>query len=193
MTRATSEINAKYMLEEYDGRLALAYRLTSGFDGTFELTEDNRTIIMKMIQPPSVYQARTLYSQAGLTRDNIHVIGMQALMDKQREKDIAAMGQNPDTYIGEIWVKHTVFDLPFEVLPYFIDAAGNETNDVYIEDSRHGDFVFFWLKNANTRKKGTVARTRRRRARSRSRSPGPPPPIEDDDDDGNGVVDMNDL
>ena len=162
----------KFMFQEPDGRLALVYHLESGFDGTFELNEGNNIIYQKQIKSPWMYNAQKVYERLGLTADNVHVVGLQAEMDAQRKRDIAAMGQDPDTYTGEIWTKTLAFELPFEVFPYFIDSKGNETTDVWLDGGDDGEWVFFWLKDASKRKKGTSARINRNRKARRDNGNG---------------------
>lgn len=166
-TMPESNGQTKYMFKEPDGRLALVYHLESGFDGTFELDGANRKVIKKRVKSNWMYNARTVYERLGLTADNVHVVGLQAEMDKQRKKDVRAMGQDPETYNGEIVIEEEAFALPFEVFPYFIDARGNQTTDVWLDGGDHGDWVFFWLRDSSTRKRATAARINRNRNRPR--------------------------
>ena len=123
--------NVKYSFAEPDGRLAFVYHVPSGFDGTFELNEANNKVVKKEIMQPWSYDAVAVYCRMGLTAHNVHVVGLQAEMDAKKRRDIAAMGQNPDEYEGEIFVRTEAFDIGQEVEPFFIDHAGEETTDVW--------------------------------------------------------------
>eukprot|EP00977_Amphora_coffeiformis_P026437 scaffold26354_cov205-Amphora_coffeaeformis.AAC.1 len=160
--------SVKYSFSEPDGRLAYVYHVPSGFDGTFELDEANTKVMKKEIMQPWSYSAEAVYSRLGLTAQNVHVVGLQAVMDAKKRRDIAAMGQNADEYEGQIFVRTVAFDLGEEVEPYFIDHAGEETTDVWIDASDHGgEWVFFWLKKKQSRG-GRSARLNRNRNRRRT-------------------------
>ena len=121
----------------------------------------------KEVMQPWSYDAVAVYSWLGLTAHNVHVVGLQAEMNAKKRRDIAAMGQNPDEYEGEIFVRTEAFDLGTEVEPYFIDNFGDETTDVWIDASRTGgEWVYFWLKKKQSRG-GRSARLNRNRNRSR--------------------------
>ena len=188
--RRVIDNNVKYSFAEPDGRIAFVYHVPSGFDGTFELNDANTKVIKKEIMQLWSYDAEAVYGRLGLTRHNVHVVGLQAEMDAKKRRDIAAMGQNPDEYEGEIFVRTEAFNLEEPVEPYFIDHAGEETTDVWIDASQSGgEWVFFWLKKKQSRG-GRSARLNRNRNRRReegnndSNPRGPRNRVDDEEDDG---------
>ena len=157
----------KYSFSEADGRFGYVYHVPSGFDGTFELSDDGRKVVKKEIMQHWMYDAVAVYERMGLDANNVHVVGLQAAMNEKKKDDIKKMGQNPRTYKGEIWRKTEAFNLGYEAEPYFIDNGGEQTTDVWIDGtSAGGEWVFFWLKKKQERV-GTSARLNRNRRRNR--------------------------
>ena len=157
----------KYSFSEADGRFGYVYHVPSGFDGTFELSDDGKKVVKKEIMQHWMYDAVAVYERMGLDANNVHVVGLQASMNEKKKDDIKKMGQNPRTQEGEIWRKTEAFDLGYEAEPYFIDNGGEQTTDVWIDGtSAGGEWVFFWLKKKQERV-GTSARLNRNRRRSR--------------------------
>ena len=171
-TTVTVDNNVKYAFNEPDGRMGFCYHVPSGFDGTFELNEANTKVMKKEVQHSWTYNAEAVYARMGLSANNVHVVGLQAVMDEKKRRDVVAMGQNPDEWEGEIYIRSEAFDIGQEVEPYFIDHNGEETTDVWIDaSSEGGEWVFFWLKKKVPR----VARSARlNRNRNRRRPVGEP-------------------
>ena len=167
--------NVKFSFEEPDGRIAFVYHVPSGFDGTFELNEANDMVMKKELMQNWMYDAVAVYACLGLTAHNVHVVGLQAQMNAKRRADILAMGQNPDEFAGEIYVRTEAFEVGTEVEPFFIDHAGEETTDVWIDASAAGgEWVYFWLKKKQSRG-GRSARLNRNRNRNRNDDTDPNP------------------
>ena len=159
----------RYSFTTPNGHMGFAFQPPSGFDGSLELSESNSEVLCREIVPPELYDAVTVYKRLGLPADNVHVVALQAEMDKQREADIIAMGKDPTNYQGQIERKWVAFQLEEEAEPTFFDNRGHESDDIWIDSSDHGDseWIFFWLKKKKAQKGGKTARLNRNRRRQR--------------------------
>lgn len=167
------ESEMKFVFEEPDGRLGFVFQLPSGYDGSIELSEDKKTIFIKKVKHQWMYDAERIYERKGLNANNVHVVSLQAVLDTQKKKDITAMGQNPDSYNGEITVKTTLFELKKPVAPYFIDEFGRESDEFWFDGSDKGEWIYFWLKYAiSNRPVSAKMNKNRRRAREHTNEDG---------------------
>ena len=78
----------KYSFSEADGRFGYVYHVPSGFDGTFELSDDGRKVVKKEIMQHWMYDAVAVYERMGLDANNVHVVGLQAAMNEKKKDDI---------------------------------------------------------------------------------------------------------
>lgn len=164
----------RYTFTTPNGHMGFAFQPPSGFDGSLELSEDNTQVICREVIPDDLYDAVVVYKRLGLHTDNVHVVALQAEMDRQKKLDILAMGRDPSNHIGEIWRKWVAFDLGEKVEPTFFDNRGQVTDDIWIDGSDHGasEWIFFWLKKKAERKGGKSARLNRNRRRRQDENNG---------------------
>ena len=160
----------KYLAMEPDGRLIGVIHLPSGFDGTIEFNEgDEKTaVFQKEVKQQWMYNASRVFQKKGLGRNNVHVISLQAQMDKQKKKDIKAMGEDPDMYTGPITISSKIFDLPYPVTPFFYDEDNNPTGDIQV-DGDEAEWAYFWMLDAK-KNKPKAQKTRLVRNRNRRRN-----------------------
>lgn len=167
--------DTKYLAKEPDGRLVGCIHLPSGFDGTIAFNDGDKKnkVLLKENQQRWKYNAQRVFEQKGLDRNNVHVVAMQAVMDKQKIQDIIDMGENPDSFRGTIVKTRVVFDLKkdadvAEVTPFFYDEYGNETDDIAV-DGNDSEWAFFWMMDASkvNKPKPKAARLVRNRNRRR--------------------------
>ena len=163
----------KYMYKLADGRICCVFQLISGFEGNFEFNPGKvkTKVILKRVMQRWAYNARRVFRRKGLGPNNVNVVELQTMMDKQRKDDITAMGVgNPDTYSGQIIRSREVFDVTnlgvTEVLPFFLDENGVQTTDINADAGSGAEWVFFWLRDKDTVKEthpvGRIVRNNRR-------------------------------
>jgi hypothetical protein len=104
--------------------------LPSGWDGTFKIGDDQQSVIMSTKIPRSVYNAQTILQCHGFDDNNIHVVSLQAAMNKAKKQQSKAPNKD--------FREETIWQLPYKVRPKFCDPNGTETNDVYIEEDASG-------------------------------------------------------
>ena len=101
-------------LEDYaDGRVIGVVRLESGWDGTFEIGSDGLTVIKKTKKPTAFYNAQTILKRHGLDSNNIHVVTLQAAMDKKRKIDLKGAGTK--NMHSSVYDEEILWTLPFQV------------------------------------------------------------------------------
>jgi hypothetical protein len=66
------------------------YPLPSGWDGTFKIGDDQQSVIMSTKIPRSVYNAQTILQCHGFDDNNIHVVSLQAAMNKAKKQQSKA-------------------------------------------------------------------------------------------------------
>lgn len=165
----------KYMVKLADGRILCVYQLPSGFEGNFEF-EKGKTktkIYLKKVMPRFAYDACRVFHRKGLGANDANIVELQTAMNKQREKDIRAMGSDPETHRGPIHQLWEVFDVTTigiaEVLPFFLDYDGNETTDINADTANGAEWVFFWLRDKDfVKERHSVGKILRNNTRRRS-------------------------
>ena len=174
ISEMTESGDTKYLATEPDGRLVCVIHLPSGFDGTIEFNdgETKNKVLLKEHKQQWMYNAARVFEQKGLDANNIHVVTLQEEMNKQKDKDIKATGENPESYDGPIIKSRTVFDLPFPVTPYFYDEKGKQTYDINV-DGNDAEWAFFWMLDASKVPKPRPRATRLVRNRNRRRTESP--------------------
>jgi hypothetical protein len=76
-------------LEDYaDGQIVGVYPLPSGWDGTFKIGDDQQSVIMTTKIPRSIYNAQTILQCHGFDDNNIHVVSLQAAMNKAKKATV---------------------------------------------------------------------------------------------------------
>ena len=171
---AKNDGDTKYIYKLADGRLCCVFQLPSGFEGTFEFGKGSvkKKVLLKRVMPRWAYNAQRVFRRKGFGPNDANVVELQTLMDKQRDKDVKAMGMDPESYNGPIYTWREVFNVEDigvkEVLPYFLDEYGSRTADINADTGSGAEWVFFWLRDkASVKEIQSVGRIVRNRTRGR--------------------------
>lgn len=158
-----NEIGLQILVQCPDGRLAGFVSLPSGFDGTFLISDDGKSVVQKTYCSKTFLEAKSIFYKLGLTEQDVHVVHMQAEIDR-------LVAKSKKSEAGRIFTEKVIFLLPYEVKGTFLDNNGIDDHRVSIGMNAEGvEWAYFFL--VEKQKKCMSPEPRINRDRTRIRAP----------------------